>query len=240
MLGWAEVHSGTYEWGPPAGVATRGTVVVLPGRGEHAGVYGRFGARIAADGYEVVSADGLLAGTTGDPEAALAKALGDLVAPVVLVGSDVGAYLALRLAAGTPVAAVVVAGAADGTAAVSADWDTELDARTACPVHRGLLAGDAHLVRDALAEAVDIPVELSEVTVPVLVVHGDQDVVAPPAGAHILAAELPRAELAVVRGGRHDVLNDVHHRTVAAEIVQFLERVRAGDDAAPIVSRERG
>jgi hypothetical protein len=31
-----------------------------------------------------------------------------------------------------------------------------------------------------------------------------------------------------VEGGRHDVLNDVAHRSVAAEIVQFLEWLRAG------------
>ena len=234
----AEVHSGTYEWYPQAGVAVRGSVVLLAGRGEHAGVYGRFGARIASDGYAVVSADGIVARTTGDPEAVLAKAVADLAAPVVLVGSDAGAYLALRLAAATPVSAVVLAGVADGTATVSTDWDDELDARTACPVHRGVLADE--LVRGALAEPVDIEVEPAAVGVPVLVVHGEQDRVAPLSVARALVSVLPRAELAVVRGGRHDVLNDLQHRTVAAEIVQFLERVRAAEDAAPLLSRVKG
>jgi len=30
----------------------------------------------------------------------------------------------------------------------------------------------------------------------------------------------------VVRGAHHDVLNDLQHRTVAAEIVTFLEALR--------------
>ena len=29
-------------------------------------------------------------------------------------------------------------------------------------------------------------------------------------------------------GGRHDALNDLTHRTVAAAVVQFLERLRLG------------
>ncbi|MFI0507495.1 hypothetical protein ACH3WN_32360 [Streptomyces albogriseolus] len=38
-------------WDEPEGIAPHGTLVVLPGRGEHGGVYERFGRRIAADGY---------------------------------------------------------------------------------------------------------------------------------------------------------------------------------------------
>jgi hypothetical protein len=34
--------------------------------------------------------------------------------------------------------------------------------------------------------------------------------------------------LVTIAGGRHDVLNDVTHRTVAATIVLFLERLRLG------------
>ncbi|GDY59799.1 hypothetical protein SVIO_104220 [Streptomyces violaceusniger] len=42
-----------HSWDEPAGIAPRGTLVLLPGRGEHGGVYERFGRRIAADGYRV-------------------------------------------------------------------------------------------------------------------------------------------------------------------------------------------
>lgn len=37
----------------PDGVPTRGTVIVVPGRGEARGVYARFGARLAYDAYRV-------------------------------------------------------------------------------------------------------------------------------------------------------------------------------------------
>ncbi|HEY2206827.1 MAG TPA: alpha/beta hydrolase [Pseudonocardia sp.] len=41
---------------PPEGTS-RGTVVVLPGRGEHPGVYRRLGQRLSFDGYTVVATD---------------------------------------------------------------------------------------------------------------------------------------------------------------------------------------
>jgi hypothetical protein len=46
-------------------------------------------------------------------------------------------------------------------------------------------------------------------------------------------------ELAVVDGGLHDALNDVTHRSVAATIVLFLERVKAAAAADPIVTTGR-
>lgn len=50
-----------------------------------------------------------------------------------------------------------------------------------------------------------------------------------------IAARLPAAELGIVRGGRHDVLNDIDHRSVAAHVVQWLERLRSGPDRGPVV-----
>jgi hypothetical protein len=35
-------------------------------------------------------------------------------------------------------------------------------------------------------------------------------------------------------GGRHDVLNDALHRTAAATVVLFLERLRLSADLPPI------
>jgi alpha-beta hydrolase superfamily lysophospholipase len=232
---------------PDPDVTVRGTVVLLPGRGEHAGVYQRFGRRLAFDGYVVRVLDepstaGLSGGVLDDPAA---------VRPFVLAGSDTGAVRALAIAAGGVVAfdgvllAGVLPGAAQHAGVLPAPprilgWDDELDARTACPVHRNRLARDTTLVRGALDARV--PVELVDATrrlrpadirVPVLVVHGSADVVAPYSGAVALAALLPYAEMATLHGGRHDVLNDAHHRTVAAHVVQWLERLRAG---TPILS----
>ena len=40
-------------WTEPEGIAVRGTLVVIPGRGEQPAHYERFGRRIPADGYRV-------------------------------------------------------------------------------------------------------------------------------------------------------------------------------------------
>ncbi|WP_322751271.1 MULTISPECIES: hypothetical protein [unclassified Frankia] len=40
-------------WDNSPAVAPRGTVILIAGRGEHPGVYERFGTRIAFDGYRV-------------------------------------------------------------------------------------------------------------------------------------------------------------------------------------------
>jgi alpha-beta hydrolase superfamily lysophospholipase len=207
------------RWAPPEGVTVRGTVVLLPGRGEHPGLYTRLGTRLAFDGYRVVavvSPDDVAGELRGGP------------VPVVLLGSDTGAVAALALAARLPVHAVVAAGlplSADATPDRS--WEAELDARTACPVHRELLGTDDGLRRGALlSEPADIPAVLPRT--PVLVLHGSADRVADPKAARAFAEMLPAGRFALVEGGRHDVLNDVAHRSVAAEVVQFLEWLRAG------------
>jgi len=51
-----------------------------------------------------------------------------------------------------------------------------------------------------------------------------------------LAKTLPAARLAVVRDSHHDVLNDLQHRSAAAEIVAFPEALR--DDLTPAISAE--
>jgi alpha-beta hydrolase superfamily lysophospholipase len=101
-------------------------------------------------------------------------------------------------------------------------WHAELDARTACPTHCGRLAGDI-LRRGALYEAV-----------PVLGVDGAADPVSALAAAREKYAAAPRAELVSIVGGRHDVFNDITHRTVAAIVILFLERLRNDAGLAPI------
>lgn len=222
------------SYAPPVGVNPRGTLVVLPGRGEDPSVYERFGLRLAADGYPVHV---LERDATVDVPV-------DAVHPVVLVGADTGALEALLAAgradglilAGTP---AVLGQPSSGVDLLGLDFDAELDARTACPTHRARLADDGAFGRGELfaevppklAEAVG-GLDLRHLDTPVLVLHGDADPVAPVVQARALAARLPRAELATVHGGRHDVLNDLSHRTVAAHVVQWLERLRTG---APIL-----
>ncbi|MEW2547382.1 alpha/beta hydrolase [Streptomyces sp. NPDC047002] len=236
----------TATWHPPVGIAPRGTLLVLPGRGEHPLVYERFGRRLAFDGY-VVHAVAVRPGDGPARVRAAARAAAgpEPAAPVVLVGSDTGALQALHAAGAADPAlrvdGVVAAGAAPTGGAAQdsreADWDVELAARTACPTHRARLADDGAFVRGGLAEPVPDALRAEAAPgVPVLLLHGDADPVTPLAEAELRAARLSRATLGVVHGGVHDALNDITHRTTAATVVVWLERLRADGTGRPLLT----
>lgn len=232
-------------WQEPDGITARGTVILLPGRGETGATYGRLGRRLAADAYRVrvltvpdasdtAAADRLHALLTDD----------GLPSPRVLLGSDTGALLALRLAATVAgIDAVVVAGAPDADGPAIASWQEELEARTACPAHRRTLSDDADFRRGSLATPAaavaagayatpaDLPTDL-----PVLVLHGGADPISPVTSVLTALAGATRVRVAVVEGARHDVLNDVSHRSVAATLVLFLESLRL-DPSLPAIVR---
>ena len=75
-------------------------------------------------------------------------------------------------------------------------------------------------------------------TQPILGIYGSDDPVSPLAAIRGRYAAAASAELVSITGGRHDALNDVTHRTVAATIVLFLERLRLGADLPRIAIRE--
>ncbi|MXG90910.1 alpha/beta hydrolase [Nocardioides sp. YIM 123512] len=229
----------------PAGVAARGTLIVLTGRGESAAAYGRFGRRISADAYKVrvveVDLDDL--GATRDRVHELV-ADATLPAPRVLVGTDSGATFAAALAEGGQhaVDGVVLAGLAlpeqAAAAAPAADWDAELETRSACPAHRRVLSEDEAFERGALQR--DLPSAWAGYVpgpsgLPTLVVHGSEDPLSPVDVALAPFTGAPATQTWVVEGGRHDVLNDVTHRSVAATVVLFLERLKLGADLPVIV-----
>ncbi|MET1036726.1 MAG: alpha/beta hydrolase [Aeromicrobium sp.] len=231
------------EWNEPDGIAPRGTLVVVGGRAETAAVYQRFGRRIAFDAYRVRFVEGDLSDLEGVAQR-IDGVLADsqTVLPAVLVGSDTGAavvldYLAHRGELSQPDAAVL-AGLTfpdDRTAS----FDDEISVRTACPNHRGVLGREG--VDHALAtQEVHVPRPArGSVSVPLLVVHGEADPVAPVEQVRGVVDGLgARTELVTVDGGLHDALNDVTHRTVAATIIRFLERLKRGSDLRPIASEE--
>jgi alpha-beta hydrolase superfamily lysophospholipase len=235
-------------------------VIVVPGRGETPAVYARFGSRLAYDAYRVRVVDPpgaspadvaaflrelahqLSAAVTG----VAAQAPGGLARPLVLVGSDLGAAgIAALVADGDPGAvwwpqAVVLAGLPGYRSQPGSGWEDELDVRTHCPVHRGVLSSELPAHRGRLAEAV--PDELLDAAyqgtaeVPQLLLVGDADPLADRGAIARAAKALPAARLAVVHGGHHDVLNDLQHRSVAAEIVTFLEALRT--DLNPAIAVE--
>ncbi|MCW1099167.1 lysophospholipase [Streptomyces sp. RS2] len=234
----------------PQGLRTRGTVVVVPGRGESHATYNRFGRRLAADAYRVrvVNAPVLDPGDTDGSLARFGRQLAaavegtaaedGVVHPVVLVGADSGAVAVAALlgsagpaAAGQP-DAVVLAGLPGRAAAGAGGWESELDIRTSCPTHRAVLTDDPGVRRGSL----DAPVPAAlltaahdaEITVPALLLAGDADPLADLDALERTTKSLPHARLSVVLGGHHDVLNDLTHRSVAAEVVTFLEALRDG------------
>lgn len=224
-------------WTPQS--ASRGTVVVLPGRGEHPGVYERLGLRMAADGYTVVAAqrgagDAEVAGLFAEhPEGTR-----------ILLGSDDGAVHAWTIAAGATAApdALVLAGLPLERGAVTdaGGPDAELALRTSGPVHRARLSADPRFSWGRLgAETQTPPAALPEL--PILLLHGEADQVAPVGPVRLLAEQSPQATLGLVGGGVHDVLNDRFHRSVAARLVLFVEEIGKGavlrDAAAPQAPR---
>ena len=225
----------TDAYDEPDGIAARGTVLVAAGRGETAGAYGRFGRRIAADGYRVR----VLPDVTADLDAsfdAAAKLLVDSTrpGPKVVAGSDTGALFALALATrATPgLDALILAGlpVEPPTGVNLLSWDDEISARTACPNHQRVLGAGATSLLAAPIPAFTI----GAVDLPTLGLHGDADPISP------LASARPHypGSLVTIAGGRHDVLNDVSHRTVAATVVLFLERLRLGADL-PVIAGVR-
>lgn len=246
------------DFAAPKGLRTRGTVLVIPGRGETPATYQRFGSRIAADAYRVrvlpqplpvESATTAIRQLSHSLAMALTDLDGELVRPLVLVGTDTSAAtLSALVSQQSPDSlwwpdAVVLAGLPGyGDHDVAGDWESELDVRTHCPTHRGVLTEDPAINRGSLTAAVeDELLDLAygnSVDVPHLLLVGDRD---PLADRHSLASAakaLPAARLAVVRSAHHDVLNDLQHRSVAAEVVSFLEVVRKGAPVQAIVATE--
>lgn len=232
------------EFYAPAGLRARGTVIIMPGRGETQGVYTRLGKRLAADAYEVRIVDAPRIDAK-DVAGGLARAAHELtvaatgtapVRPLILLGADIGALTIAALAARGEVSApwwpdaLVLAAPPGRTIGGTNGWDDELDVRTSCPAHRAVLSEDPDVVRGCLA--VPVPEELIEaayrgvVDIPHLVLVGDADPLADREALVRTVKAAPSARLSIVHGAHHDVLNDLQHRSVAAEIVSFFEILR--------------
>ena len=140
--------------------------------------------------------------------------------------------------------ALVLAGLPAGPEAGSAgSWKEELDARTACPAHRGRLT-DSALRRGALYEP--IPAgwlergDLGGLRMPILGLHGSDDPISPLEQVRDRYAAASPAELVSITGRAGTTCSTTRaHRTVAAAVVLFLERLRLDAGPRPIAVWER-
>lgn len=207
--------------GPPAAAP-----VFIHGSGGDHRVWGHQTACFAGGAY--VDLPGHPAGTAvGDgPELAeaMAGALGDSERPVVLVGHSLGGALALEVALAQPELVEGVVVVASGArlpvpdrafAGLEADFDGECARLLAgfladpgaatVPVAEALVeCGPETLAADyAACRSIDLRGRLDDLAVPVLVVAGSDDPLAPPWLARELAEELPLPTMVVVEGVRH-------------------------------------
>lgn len=222
----------------------RASVVLLHGFGEHTGHFHRLAFALNGQGLDVWGLDhvghGLSAGTRGlfgsvDALAENAALLLDLVAgehpdrPVFLVGHSLGGVTAALLAVrgrrldglvltGTPLSGLPADVAAE---AVMSEDPFYLDALETDP-----LTFDTAPAEPALWQAIGACVPelrggLERLDVPVLLVNGDRDALAPVTDARSWAERVPDATVAVVNGF-HDIVNDVAHAQVEREIGRFI------------------
>ncbi|MFD6059813.1 alpha/beta hydrolase [Rhodococcus wratislaviensis] len=226
------------QFDEPEGIGPRGTLVVLPGRGERPLVYERFARRLAADGYRV-----RIVGEDAHADAQAQLDSPSAMSPRILVGIDVGALRALHLVqdSGLEANAVILVGLPTGDDAGAQSWDDEIGARASCPTQQARL-NDPNLLTPGQLTADRIPEELRTVTLrtglPVLALHGVDDAVSPLSNARARYAESPNVRLLSVAQGRHDVLNSLNHRTVAASVVLFLESLKIGSELPDLIRKE--
>lgn len=227
----------------PAG-DQRATVVLLHGIGESSNLYHRLAFALAAEGISTFALDqpghGFSAGKRGQPAPIeeLARAGARLIEharsefPLVVIGHSLG----------TTAGAVIVT---EGLAAVDgliisggplAPWEPEgeLDLNPASlsddPFYVDQLINDPFALPEPDLTAFfseDLPALWTRLTeafpVRTLVLHGGDDPVVPVSVARQFA-QTAGADLVVYPGIRHDLLNDVGHAEVAADIVEFVSK----------------
>jgi alpha-beta hydrolase superfamily lysophospholipase len=234
----------------------RAAVIFLHGFGEHTGLYHRYGFALNAAGIDLWAVDqfghGLSPGARGDfrsleASGALADGLIDLALaehpgiPLVAQGHSFGSVVTLFRLLDTPdrYRAGVISGAPLVAVPALVDADTALELApgqlSADPFYLDSLENDPLAFVDAdgapLTRELDrgwdrFGAELPALAVPTLAVHGSNDPIAPVGALRGYAEQIGPLSLLELQGGRHDILNDVTHREVAAGIAGFIgERV---------------
>lgn len=235
-----------------AAVDPHAAVVFLHGFGEHCGLYHRYGFTLNAAGIDLWAVDqcghGLSPGARGqfgtlEDSAGLAERLTQLVEesrpaiPIVAQGHSYGAVVTLFRLLEQPdrYRAGIISGAPLVPIRELVDINTVMNLDTSGlssdPFYLDSIENDPlsftnadgrALVRE-LDRAWDrFGAELPRLTVPTLAVHGTVDPIAAPGAVRAYAEQIAALEYRQFAGTRHDVLNDITHREVAATIIDFI------------------
>lgn len=230
----------------------KAAVVLLHGFGEHSGLYHRYGFALNAAGIDLWAIDqfghGLSPGTRGkfgtmEDSSALAETLTTLAEreqpgiPLVAQGHSYGAVVTLFRLLEQPgrYRAGVISGAPLVPVPELVNLNTVMNldesGLSADPFYLDMIENDplafAYADTRALTRELDrgwdrFGSELPKLTVPTLAVHGEIDPIAAPGAVRAYAEQIPALHFREFPATRHDVLNDVTHRDVAAAIVEFI------------------
>jgi alpha-beta hydrolase superfamily lysophospholipase len=230
----------------------RAAVIFLHGFGEHTGLYHRYGFALNSAGLDLWAVDqfghGLTPGERGDfrsleASSALGERLTELASaerpgiPLVAQGHSFGSVVTLFRLLDAPdrYRAGVVSGAPLVPVAGLVDTDSTFELApsqlSADPFYLDSLENDPLAFVDAdggpLTRELDrgwdrFGTELPALAVPTLAVHGSNDPIAPIGALRAYAEQIGPLSLLELKGGGHDILNDVTHREVAAAIVDFI------------------
>jgi uncharacterized protein len=220
-------------WACAALTARRGTVVYLHGIADNRG--SALGAiqRYTAKGLDVIAYDGRRHGDSGGEfctygfyeKRDLARVLDQVPSePVVVIGTSLGAAIALQAAAIDSRITAVVA------AETFADLETVARERAPSILPESIIRA---AFREADARAQFHVAEVSPVAaaarirVPVLLIHGADDTATPPHHSHrVFAALTGPKQLILVPGAGHN--QSLHRRETWAEVDAWIERILRG------------
>jgi alpha-beta hydrolase superfamily lysophospholipase len=232
----------------------RAAVVFLHGFGENTGLYDRYASSLNAAGIDFWAVDqfghGLSPGERGqfgtiEDSSDLAERLTALAEqempgiPLVAQGHSYGAVVTLFRLLEQPqrYRAGVISGAPLVPIPELVDLNTTMNldvtGLSSDPYYLDCVeddpfafaAADSRGLTRELDRAWDrFGAELPELSVPTLAVHGEIDPIAVPGAVRAYAEQIGPLEYLEFAGTRHDVLNDITHREVAAAIVAFIDR----------------